>query len=177
MTHKFPNISDVPEGLDEGLATILSEIKEVIELALGRRKADYTPIELYEIANKQYVDSTGLILRSEIGITDFDFTESDLTTDGTWHTLDLSNIVPADAYAVLLNARIKDDAVDSEILFRKDADSPDANNIRIRTQVVDKYNDAEMIVFCGANRLIQYKGSNLTFTEIDILVSGWFIGN
>ena len=58
MAHKFPNIRDVPDGLDEGLPGILSDIKEVLELMLSRRST-YLPIEGYDPANKSYVDNLG----------------------------------------------------------------------------------------------------------------------
>lgn len=175
MSHKFPNIGDVPDGLDEGVSNILLEIKEILELSLSRRKTTYVPLEGYELANKRYVDSTGLINRDNIN--DWDFTESDLTTDGNWHDLDLREIVPEGAYAVMLDLRVKDDAIDSELLFRKDDDANSFSQKGVRTQVVNQYNEATRIIFCNSDRIIQYMGSNVTFTEIDVMVAGWYVGN
>ena len=52
---KFPDIRDVPDGLDDGLHGILSDIKECLEILLSRR-SDYLPDEDYDPVNKSYID-------------------------------------------------------------------------------------------------------------------------
>jgi hypothetical protein len=54
---QFPDIRDVPDGLDDALAGILSDLKETSELTLRRRDASYLPQQDFEPANKIYADS------------------------------------------------------------------------------------------------------------------------
>lgn len=58
MSYQFESISDVPEGLGEGLTNFLLEVKSVIDLALSRTDINYIPELDYEFANKKYVDDT-----------------------------------------------------------------------------------------------------------------------
>lgn len=103
-----------------------------------------------------------------------DFTLTDLTTDGAWHDLDLSGIVPPKAKTVKLFVVIRDDAVSSYIQFRKNGNTNVFNRTIVRTQVVNEYNDAEITVSCDSNRIIEYQARNTTFTNISITVKGWF---
>lgn len=61
---EFPTIQDIPDGLDPGLAGVLEDIKECIELMLGRR-GDYTPEENYHPVNKKYVDGKIIEITSD----------------------------------------------------------------------------------------------------------------
>lgn len=106
-----------------------------------------------------------------------DFDEGDLTTTGLdeWRDLDLSSIVTAGAKAVVLNVLIVDDATNSQLQFRKNGNSNVNNVFRLRTQVIGHGMQGMGIVSCDTSRVIEYAGSNLTFTSIDITVCGWFI--
>ncbi len=104
-----------------------------------------------------------------------DFDDADLTTDGAWHDLDLSSIVPNGAIAVALRLSVKDGAVDSRVRFRKNGNSNTANVAQIRTQVIDLFINADLKVGCDSNRVIEYWASSLAFTNIDITVKGWWI--
>ncbi len=53
--NKFPDIRDIPDGLDEGLHGVLSDIKECLEVILSRRSS-YLPEEDYDPVNKSYID-------------------------------------------------------------------------------------------------------------------------
>ena len=53
--NQFPDIRDIPDGLDEGLHGVLSDIKECLEVILSRR-SDYLPVEDYDPVNKNYID-------------------------------------------------------------------------------------------------------------------------
>lgn len=55
MAKKFPDIRDIPDGLDDGLYGVLSDIKECLEVLLSR-KSDYLPEEDYDPINKSYID-------------------------------------------------------------------------------------------------------------------------
>ena len=104
-----------------------------------------------------------------------DFTTSHFTTDGTYRDLDLSSIVPAGAVAVSLSVLIYDNAAGSFFGFRKKGNSNDVNRARIRTQVSNEVIEGDLVVAVDKDRKVQYIGSNLTFSEIDVVVKGWWI--
>jgi hypothetical protein len=106
---------------------------------------------------------------------DWDFVETDLTTDETWRDLDLSSIVPAGASFVFLGGYIVDDAVGSNLQFRKNGNSNDYHRVGSTTQVVNIGIGIDCTVPCDTNRIIEYNGSNLAFSDIKIVVKGWII--
>ena len=103
-----------------------------------------------------------------------DFTLSDFTTDEAWHDLDLSNIVPSGAKAVLLSLLIQDDKTLSWVMFRKNGNINEYNVSTRRTQIIDVFVDADIIVSCDVNRVIEYKTENTTFTRLELKVRGWW---
>lgn len=103
-----------------------------------------------------------------------DFTASDLTTDGNWHDLDLSSIVPAKATAVAVRVYVKDDAAGSFIQFRRNGATNKAVAAVVRTQVSDVYSDGFVIVACDSASKIEYRTSNVSFTALNIVICGWF---
>jgi hypothetical protein len=107
--------------------------------------------------------------------TDYDFETAALTTDGAWHDLDLSSIVPAGAKAVLLLIIILDNATNSAFLLRENGNTREYNVSYITTQVANIPMVMDAVCSLDSNRVIEYKGSNLAFTEIDIIVKGWWL--
>lgn len=107
--------------------------------------------------------------------TSYDFQVGDLTTDGVWHDLDLSGIVPEGASAVILKLIVADDSATSEIHFRKKTGTTNLNQWSTKTRTVTFSKYQQGIVFCDTNRVIQYWASNTTWTTINLLVVGWFI--
>lgn len=103
-----------------------------------------------------------------------DYAVADLTTDGAWHDLDLSSIVPAGAKAVLLYVQILDNAASSLIVFRKNGIANSANAGVVSMQVANITNRADIIVACDTNRVIEYLATNTTWTSIGICVRGWW---
>jgi hypothetical protein len=104
----------------------------------------------------------------------YDKTLVDLTTDGVYHDLDLSAIVPIGAKLILLRIFILDDAVASQLRFRKNGNSNGYNASYIKTQVANVELDADMLVSCDSSRIIEYITTNTTFTGIGITVAGWW---
>ena len=108
----------------------------------------------------------------------YDFAVGDLTTDGTWKTagsgLDLSGIVDAGATAVLLRVHVIDDALGSTIEFRKSGSSNAINISMVEPPVVNVSLYADLIVPLASDRIVEYKGANVTFTTINIAVKGWW---
>jgi len=103
-----------------------------------------------------------------------DFTAAQLSTDGTWHDLDLSAIVPAEARAVKIKIEYTDDVVGSYFLFRKKGNVNLINVGASCINVANKYISPEFDIFLDENRVIQYQASNAEFVEINITVRGWF---
>lgn len=100
-----------------------------------------------------------------------DFDVGDLTTDGDWHSLDLSSIVGKHETLVKLFVQVNDGAVDSSIRFRPYGST---NFMGVcRTQVIDVYNDAHIECKTDSEGVIEYKASDVTFTAINITVTGW----
>lgn len=109
-----------------------------------------------------------------------DFTQANLTTDGNWKTganaLDFSAIVPEGAKAMLLRVAVNDNAVATQLVFRKSGQSNTVNCGQIFTQVSGVWivNDS-MILPCSADRKVEYVGTNTTIDSVLINVKGWWI--
>lgn len=104
----------------------------------------------------------------------YDVLTASLTTNGAWHDLDLSAIIPNNTTAVVLSVLVKDDAVGSTIQFRKNGNTAIYNRSFTVTQVADVYSVATIIVPCDEDGIIEYLATNTTWTEILITVVGWF---
>ena len=103
-----------------------------------------------------------------------DFSLSSLTTDGAYHNLDLSLIIPNGTVAVLLRVALVDDAAGSYILFRKKGDANVHRVMVVRSQVANIWTDADGIMPIGESKKLQYQTSNLTFSDMLIVVKGWW---
>jgi hypothetical protein len=99
----------------------------------------------------------------------------DFTTDGTWVDLDLSAIVPTGATRVKFRITIQDGSVNQVMQFRENGNSNAINRDEIRTQVADLDISDTFTIDLDANRIIEYKGTNTTFTKIALVVRGWYI--
>jgi len=106
----------------------------------------------------------------------FDFVKTQLSTDGSWHALDLSSIVPAWASMVLLSVTVEDNLVGSFIRFRTLGYSNVATSTRLFTQVANQLISAQLLVFCHkASRIIAYRTTNTDFNSLNITVVGWYL--
>lgn len=103
-----------------------------------------------------------------------DKTAANFTTDDTWRDLDLSSIVPAGTKTISLRLTVRDDAAGSLLAFRKNGNSNGINDGEIYTQVANVYNSADILVACDSNRVIEYKATNTTWTDIYLVVKGWW---
>ena len=119
------------------------------------------------------IDGKGYIDRGDP--TGYDFALGDFTTDGNWHDLDLSSIVPAGAKAVVLRVVIQDDAVASVVSFRKNGNANNYSMLTTRTQVADIVLDGNYIVPCDTGRVIEYKTTATTLSLLAVTIIGWFV--
>jgi hypothetical protein len=134
--------------------------------------------------SNSFVKKTLAETRSILGVSSFvcrgdatayDYTLGSFTTDMSWRDLDLSAIVPTGAFAVLLKTQLEDDAADSVIQYRTNGYSNIITASTVRTQVAGINAEKDSIVFMDANRVIEYRATNTTFTAINVVVIGWWL--
>ncbi len=119
------------------------------------------------------VDETGFVDRGDP--VSVDKNVGDFTTDGTWNDLDLSSIVTdSSATAILFRIQVEDGAVNSIMAFRKNGNSNGAAIAEVRTQAANILSDSVMTIPCDSGQVIEYMGSNLTFSKINLAVLGWW---
>jgi len=102
-----------------------------------------------------------------------DFSIGDFTTDGNWHDLDLSSIVPTGVNSIHFRVIITDDVAGSVLMFRKKGNTNERNIGAIRTQVANVNNESDFFITPDSNRIIQYKTSAVTFSLLNFIVRGW----
>lgn len=100
-----------------------------------------------------------------------DFTESDLTIDGSWYELDLSTIIPEAATLVLLRGFILDTTSDDEVRFREPGNLNDFNCAVLRTG--GGANMAQDLWVVPSNQKIEYNAISGASPDIDITIGGW----
>ena len=105
----------------------------------------------------------------------WDFETGDFTTDNTWRDLDLSSIVPAGATTIQFKIMIWHSAANHWMEFRKNGNSNAYNVHEVRTQEAWVYSEKAFRIPCDSNRVIEYRGENITFTGIVAVVQGWTI--
>jgi len=105
-----------------------------------------------------------------------DFTKINFVTDGTWHDLDLSAIVPAGAVAVMLKLQINATAANKLVYFRKNGNVQPFNVSFLATQVPNIWNGDDLIVALDTDRKVEYLIHIATWGSINLTVSGWFVG-
>lgn len=103
-----------------------------------------------------------------------DFVLGDLTTDGGWHTLDLSGIVPEHAHGIALQVLALNTAVNRSVKFRTRGNVNDFNRSFIVTQTAVIISAADCVVIPNANREIEYSASVGGWLLINICVKGWW---
>lgn len=125
----------------------------------------------------EWIQSQGYLTTSLINRGDpplWDFLVGDFITDGQWHDLDLSGIIPENVKAISVLAAINATTVGLYVFFRQKGNSNLYNRGDIRTVVANLWNTGDMTLIPDANRKIQYQTSAATFTAIDLVVKGWW---
>lgn len=105
----------------------------------------------------------------------FDFTLVDFITDGNWHELDLSSIVPEGATAISFRLTVQSVNIADYFVFRKKGNINERNKLAVRTQVATVPSDGDGIVSCSVDRKIEYRATNTIFQAMILNISGWFI--
>lgn len=135
--------------------------------------------DLHEDGGTDEIGCAGLAGRSQYvsrgNPSAWDFQVGVLTTNGNRQDLNLSGIVPAGATAIHMLSIFKDGDIDMYFAFYTKSVTNPFNVLLRRTLVADLDHNLDGIIACDSDRIIQYAGSNTTFTRIDILVRGWFV--
>lgn len=105
----------------------------------------------------------------------YDFTLTDFTTNDAYHDLDLSAIIPKGTKLVLLRVVLIADAGYRSFHLRTNGQSNEINRAYCRTVTGGSGASADLYVVPDANGVIEYKASNITWTNIDICIAGWFV--
>jgi len=104
-----------------------------------------------------------------------DFIREDFIADSSWHTLDLSSIVPEGTTSVHLRIQVKSILVNYSINFRKKGNVNEYNMNAIVIQVAGVQRHEDRLVACDSGRKIEYKVVGSNWEIINILVKGWFV--
>lgn len=105
----------------------------------------------------------------------WDFSKTDFTTDGEWHILNLSSIVPEGTTIVHLSVYAYNAYNESWIFFcKKGIVNREFNREPMHLQHggnIEYYQS--MWVACDSDRKIEYWMTNRDWGKIDVLVRGW----
>lgn len=104
----------------------------------------------------------------------YDWAKTDLTTDGAWHDLDISSIVPKSAKAILIIGHLVGNGVDWTIRFKKYGQTNDINLGCMETirAMVDRRR--MMICAVDSNQKVQYKIDNKAWSTLELAIRGWW---
>ena len=103
-----------------------------------------------------------------------DFSKADFATDGDWHVLNLSNIIPVGTTLVHLRVYAYTSSVPSWIFFSKNGSVNRTNRaaIAVRHGANAEYYESVWVA-CDSDRKIEYMMSNYNWGALDVLVRGW----
>ena len=104
----------------------------------------------------------------------WDFVIPSWTTNGLWHSLNLSAIVPAGAKAVLLQTEVQSMGATDKIRFRELGNANQINMATCETLRAGIIRSEMKIVASSADRKIQYMADNIAWITINCTVRGWW---
>ena len=104
-----------------------------------------------------------------------DWDETSLVMDYAWHVLDCSAIVPAGATSIMFAVLAKHANPDKPIYLRKNGNSNIMNVTETISQAAGVWIYRQSLVFCDADRKIEYLAATPNWTNIDFTICGWMI--
>lgn len=131
-------------------------------------------IKMPAVDGSELTDLSGRMVFRDDDSSSADWTESTLTTDGDWHDLDCSSIVPAGATAILFKVIIMDNTANAAMNLKKKGNTYSTEGGQAYVPAYNRYAAGHYIIQCDSDRKIEYDFSNLTWTRIRIQVMGWF---
>lgn len=104
----------------------------------------------------------------------YDFSQSTLTQDSAWHSMDLSAIIPANAKLVHLALGAAHATPGRYFKVRKPGLSNDFAVANVATQATNIVNTLDAIVPC-VSQAVEYFATSGTFVSLRVVVLGWFV--
>jgi len=104
-----------------------------------------------------------------------DFTVGDFTRDGSWHTLDLSSIVPEGVNAVNIRLTIKSTISNKTFSIRTKGNVNAANIFQSTTQTPVSFFAQMGLVFLNDSREIEYHIQSSDINQIFMVINGWWL--
>lgn len=104
-----------------------------------------------------------------------DFSTVDLVTDGAFHELDLSAIVPAGAVLVLIHCGFSGTSAPANAAFRKPGYITGWNVAAVTLLVAGLARRPDVIVPLSPDRKIEYKFAGPGWTAQDMTIRGWWL--
>jgi len=126
---------------------------------------------------KEWVQAQGYLQTSFVDRGDpaaADMRVGDFAKDGSWHTLDLSGIVPAGAKAIVFYLGIRCNYVDKKAYFRMFGNTYTYNYSAVRQTVGGVIMQQDLICPVDENRRIEYKIESSIWTTLTFTVKGWW---
>lgn len=105
----------------------------------------------------------------------FDFSQAELTTDGNWHTLDLSSIIDANAKAVSIRLKARSDIVGSKMRFRKTGTTMTGHTCEFRIQIAGLDNNAHFTIGVDTDGKLDYNITDVVWDDISMVIRGWWL--
>lgn len=105
----------------------------------------------------------------------YDYRKVNFVTDSSWHTFDLSAIVPAGAKAIFFRARIANNYVQKLMAVHRYNHSNTYNSSRTYTTTAGVFKEITFVVAVDETRRIRYYFTGGGWTSIDICICGWWI--
>lgn len=102
-----------------------------------------------------------------------DWAVGSLTTDGSYHDLDCSSVVPAGAKFINFTGKLQHASASQAFNMRKNGNSNAVNLKEQITQVGGVPISFNFKVACDSSRVVEYYATSGSWTTIDIVISGW----
>lgn len=105
----------------------------------------------------------------------WDWNDEDITFDDDYHILDLSDVVPPNAVAVIMQISCKSDISDNYISMRHPSHTNDLNIACVRTKEANTVTAIQVIVYLGGTPEIEIAASAGNWVYIRCAIMGWLI--
>ena len=105
----------------------------------------------------------------------FDFTLSDFTTDGNWHSTDLSTIIsPSNVKVVLMRFQIESAEANKSVRLRTTGSNNEISVSEAVTQVINIPIILEAMIPLTSDKFIEYSIPSADYTNLNLVVKGWW---
>jgi len=107
----------------------------------------------------------------------WDFTTNDFAKDWSWHEIDLSAIVPANAVAVVFTCNIETEVCSKQFQLRKSGSTGVTNRSANITAAAGRANEHDMFCACSNDRKVEYRADPTVWTSLLLSVRGWYLSH